>query len=382
MSGDSLDTNLLSTSRVAKDTFLPHLRASGAEEKYLSPPLSKEHRKAIMHDRFSYFHKDGFVSVDFEDALINEFSKLDHKKFRVNLSKHHIFVCGGVVNAKADISPSFRDRFIAHTANNEDKIHDAIVLAENFKDYFKENTYNDLLVFEDEIANISTLVIIFLESPGSLVELGMFCTKPNFYKKLVIVAPQERTESEDSFIYLGPLEYIRKKEETSVAIYPWPSSEQEKYDKDYLVDLCETINEKLGSLPKLVTFNKNNSGHVAFLVYEIIRLCYPILVGEIELVFEALDLNINESEINRHLYLLSKLQLISHNFYSNYRYYYPLYKDLKTVKFGKNKSDKVDDSQKIQMSINQSYVLSDEPKSRKRRSAKKQIMLKLKGEAQ
>ena len=41
LSGGSLDTNLLSTFRVAKDAFLPILRASRAEEKHLSPPLVK-----------------------------------------------------------------------------------------------------------------------------------------------------------------------------------------------------------------------------------------------------------------------------------------------------------------------------------------------------
>lgn len=324
------------------------------------------------------------MSLEFEDALIKEFQELDYSKFKVNLTRHHLFVCGGVVDVKALIPPSFRDRFIAYTGAHEESIHDAIVLAENFKDYFKENTFNDLLVFEDEIANISTLVIIFLESPGSLVELGMFCGKPDFYKKLVIVAPQEETEKEDSFIYLGPLEYIRKKEKenSSVFICPWPSPNKSEYHDDYLVDLCENIHKKLNALPKSVGFNPDNSGHMAFLVYEIIRLTYPVLLGDIELALHTLDLDVSQSEVSRHLYLLARLNLISHNLYSSYRYYYPLHKNLKTINFGRTKNDKVVESQIIQMSINQSYITQNDSQARKRRSAKRQINEKFEGESQ
>ena len=319
------------------------------------------------------------MEVDFENTIISEFEKLEYSRFKVNFSKQHIFVCGGIVDATSGIPPSFRDRFIQHSAAHHDEVDDAIVLAESFKDYFKENTYNDLLVFEDEIANLASLVLIFLESPGSLVELGMFCSRDNFYKKLLIVAPQEETESEDSFIYLGPLEHIKRKESSSVVVYPWPKNDEAEYEQDYLIDLLHHVNEKLHSSLKTSSFNKENSGHVALLVYEIIRLSYPILVGEIELALEALELSIDEGDIKRHLYLLSKLGMVSHNFYSSYTYYYPLFKDLKTVNFGRDKNNKVSDSGSIQMSINQSYIMEESIQARKRRTAKKQINIKLQG---
>lgn len=317
------------------------------------------------------------VVADFENTLYTELSRLDYNRFKVNLEKRHIFVCGGTIDPLSPVPKSFRDYFLNHTATENHDIHDAIVLAESFKDYFKENTFNDLLIFEDEIANIATLVLIFLESPGSLVELGMFCSKPAYYKKLLVVAAQDKTEDEDSFIYLGPLVHIKKKEPSSVAIYPWPK-ENVTYDKAYLDDLTASVQDKLDSVAKQVSFNKGNSGHVALLVYEIIRLSYPILIGEIEIALAALDLKVEEIEVKRHIYLLSKLGLINHNFYSSYTYYYPLLKDLKTISFGKDKYDKIPDSQSIQMNISQSYVVADSIQAKKRVAAKKQINGKLK----
>lgn len=313
------------------------------------------------------------MNNDFENALIKEFEKLNPERFKVNISKDHLFVCGGLVDPKETIPPSFRARFLDHIASHEQKIHESIVLAEEFKDYFKENTYTDLLVFEDAIASISSLIIIFLESPGSLVELGMFCSKSSFYKKLIIIAPQEETENEDSFIYLGPLEYIRRKEPSSVAIYPWPDPEKFRYEKEYLDDLCHIIKSKLDNTQRQVSYDSTNFGHSSHLIYEIIRLCYPILIGEIELALLALELDISDSEVNRHLYLLTKLGLVRCIKYSNYKYYYPNYRYLKTVNFGKNKLNKISDSLSINMAINRSYVLLEDAASKKRQSAKKLI---------
>lgn len=317
------------------------------------------------------------MAANFEDEIISQFGNLEYNRFKVNFSKQHIFVCGGIVDVSSQIPPSFRDRFIQHATSYNEKILNSIILAESFKDYFKENNYNVLLVFEDEIANLASLVLIFLESPGSLVELGMFCSRQSLYKKLLIVAPQEKTESEDSFIYLGPLEHIKRKEISSVVVYPWPKNDVVSYSKDYLDDLLDHISEKLSSVSKTSSFNPENSGHVALLIYEIIRLSYPILMGEIELALTALNLNVDEAEVKRHLYLLSKLRMINHNFYSSYRYYYPLFKDLKTVSFGKSKNNQVSDAMSIQMSINQSYIMEEGIQERKRRAARKQIIEKL-----
>lgn len=319
------------------------------------------------------------MSIKFENSIIHAFENLDISTFRVNLAIHHFFVCGGEVDITKQIPPSFRNRFLSYTLDNYRNIHDSIVLAEEFKDYFKENAYPDLLVFEDEIASISSLVIIFLESPGSLVELGMFCAKTNFYKKLVIVAPQEQTQSEDSFIYLGPLENIKKKEPTSVTVYPWPKADEPTYNNDHLLDLCEIIEQKLSKIPESMKFDKNNTGHVAHLIAEIVRISYPILISEIEYALAALDIDIFASQISRHIYLLEKLGLVRFYTYSRYKYYHPI-KDLKSlVSFTTSRSF---DVRKVSMSIQQSYILDDDSKSRKRRNAKIEINKLLDGATQ
>ncbi|WDE14387.1 hypothetical protein H3N35_03570 [Thalassomonas haliotis] len=288
-------------------------------------------------------------------------------------SPSKLFLCGGEIDATAQIPPSFRDRLYGFTAKQNESMHNSFILAEAFKDYFKDNRYPDLLVFEEDIAQASTLVIILLESPGSLVELGLFCNRPDLYHKLLIVAPQEQVSKEDSFIYLGPLEYIRKKSDSSVQVFPWPDQKIREYDSDNLEILCSSIEEKVNSLPKTESFKKENKGHIAYLIYSLVFTTYPVLTSEIELALEAMDITVSHGEISRLLYLLNKLELVNSYRYSSVTYYYPVRLDIKKVTFGKTKQGLMADLSNIRVTILQSLRLIDDESSKKRRYALKRI---------
>lgn len=321
------------------------------------------------------------MSDKFENAIIDVFESFDISNFKVNYPDHRIFVCGGPVDVKESIPQSFRHRLIASLASSHPDIEEEIVLAETFKDYFREHAYSDLLIFEDDIAQLASVVVIFLESPGSLVELGMFCTKPNFYKKLLIVAPREETEKEDSFIYLGPLEHIRKKEPSSVAIYPWPDNKVLDYPNIHMQDLSDALLEKRNTIPKNPAFNKNNSGHVALLLLEIVRLSYPILLTEIELTLVSLGLDEVRNKVTRLLYLLNRLEYLNTYEYGVYKYYYPLDRTNPRVKFGADKNSNAFDEKKLVMNLKMSYVTETNSPSRKRIAAASEIQKKLRGNA-
>ncbi|RPF12749.1 retron St85 family effector protein [Vibrio crassostreae] len=314
------------------------------------------------------------MSIKFENTIVEAYETLKVDNFKVNYPDHRIFICGGEIDVEKPVPLSFRQRLIEKLASDHPHIESEVVLAETFKDYFKEHAYNDLLIFEDDIAKLASVVVIFLESPGSLVELGMFCTKPNFYKRLLIVAPREQTESEDSFIYLGPINHIRRKEPSSVAIYPWPSKELKAYPDIHLQDLCDTLLEKRNDLPKAPSFVRENSGHVALLIQEIVRLSYPILLTEIELALTSLGLDVMQSQVTRSLYLLSKLNYLSTYEYSGYKYYYPNDKAQPRVKFGVDKQSLPFDEKKFVMKLKMSYVMDqNDGASRKRIAAGSEI---------
>lgn len=332
---------------------------------------------------YIFLRESTAVSKKFENAIIDVFEAFDVNKFKVSYPDHRIFVCGGPINVEEIVPLSFRQRLIEKLASDYPEIENEVVLAETFKDYFKEHAYSDLLIFEDDIAQLASVVVIFLESAGSLVELGMFCTKPNFYKKLLIVASREETEREDSFIYLGPLEHIRRKEPSSVAIYPWPDAQVSDYPDIHMQDLCGTLLEKRNTIPKQPTFNKNNSGHIALLLLEIIRLSYPILLTEIELALVSLGLDEDRSKVTRLLYLLHRLEYLdTYEYGGGYKFYYPFDRTSPRIKFGANKNSVTFDEKKLVMNLKMSYVIDiDDDASRKRIAAATEIQKKLKGGA-
>ena len=320
----------------------------------------------------------------FLKQLKREFFLLDKERFTVHHVRKHIFTCGGYAYVDCIHPQSFRGWFLQYTATNNQGLYDSIVLAEEFKDYFRENTFPDLLVFEDEIAKISSLIVLFLESAGSLVEFGMFSSRPDLYTKMIVVVPAEEVEAQDSFIYLGPLDYMKKKDDKSVVVYSWPDIKDGKCEEAHLVDLCECIEEKIDSLTSDTSqFDEKNSSHIAMLLLEIIRLAFPIMKTEIEYVLDLLSVTISSIEVKRHLYLLTKLDRVKVHVIGNSHYYYPVHRKEKVISWGKTKDDRKIQSDDITISLRSSYV--DDEKavttySKKRRAALKSIHDKISAE--
>lgn len=312
------------------------------------------------------------MSLDFENALIEEFGVFDSSKFTVSFVPHKIFICGGKTDGNSLIPESLRERIINHFDDSDDEIYKACIKAEDFKDYFREGAYSDLLEFEADIANIATLIIICLESPGSLVELGMFCNNPSLSHRLIAIAPQDKVEAKDSFIYLGPLANLISADESSVLVYPWPDPAVAKYDHIELIAL--DISKKLEKSRKTENFDLKNSAHIAFLIYDIVLLAHPIKISEIELALSAMDIDIKEKTISRLLYLLDQIGLVKQTIYSSVSYYYDVSGGERRVKFGTTKGGAIRDTPTIKMKLRQSYVLQDDESSKKRKLALQQIM--------
>ena len=308
------------------------------------------------------------AQLGYDEAIEDIFDGLQFFQFQIIQSNVHIFVCGGDINPSATVPASFRERFISHL-NSKTEIRDSIVLAEEFHDYFAD--FHDLLEFEDAIASVSTLIIIFLESPGSLVELGLYCSRPQYYKKLLIVVPQDKMNEMNSFIILGPVKHIQKHDESAVLVYPFPETTKLQYEIENLNDLTACVEGKLKG-PQKVNFDRENVGHLVFLTYEIIRICYPVGFKEIEIAFIAIGLDVEDKQIKKNLYLLTKLKMIQTISYSNTKFYYPV-EDKKMFTFGRKPNGRIVEETEMKMTIAQSYVGGDDDNSRKRIAAKKQI---------
>jgi predicted transcriptional regulator len=76
----------------------------------------------------------------------------------------------------------------------------------------------DLLSYEQLLANNSHMIVIVCESAGALVELGAF-TNNEYTVDKVIAAVDKKRIKDKSFIMLGPIKYLKKRNKYSVTEY-------------------------------------------------------------------------------------------------------------------------------------------------------------------
>ena len=161
--------------------------------------------------------------MDYDDFLLNEIVQWDIGKFNLIFKNPIIFLCGGDVEPiskpEARVYTSLRSYLIDYSSYIKAKIRTAVF----FKDY--SFYYDDLLEFECDIASISDLVVIILEGPVALIELGLFSVKPDIFEKLVVIQHNDFS-SELSFANLGPLQALKKSKENSVLDYNWPLNQE------------------------------------------------------------------------------------------------------------------------------------------------------------
>ena len=119
----------------------------------------------------------------------------------------YIFLCGGrISDSDHQEFLSCRDLFYSYINKNGCSFCKDIVLAEKIFEYFDHSEYQDLLHFERDLAELSSLTVIFSESPGSIAELGSFSVLNTIQERLLVVMHQDDTHQE-SFIWRGPVSF-------------------------------------------------------------------------------------------------------------------------------------------------------------------------------
>lgn len=318
------------------------------------------------------------IKEKYEDKLKNHISKWNIKNFRVCYDDQIIFLCGAKVAQNGEPQVSMRGLFHNYCKENNSNIFKKLLLAEAFKEYLKDSHYPDLISFEKDIASISSLIVIFLESSGSIAELGLFCNLTEINKKLLVIVPENEVEGKkkESFIFLGPLSYLREKiNDRSYRIYPSPEN-KDNYN-EHLELILDDVVDMVPSSGSDYTFDETNSGHLAFLLRHIISIFMPIRLMEIMMCFNILGVNQSaKSDIERMIFLLETFYHIKTHEYSGTKYYYS--ESAKgNVRLGKNNDGVTIDETGISTDIHLFIRDQDRHDDKKRRLALKGIKEKM-----
>lgn len=128
--------------------------------------------------------------------------------------------------------------------------------------------------------------------------------------------------NENSFIRLGPLRYLQGVKESSVCSYPWNNDDLAGSLSTSLKEMREDILGAISNRDDSEAFNIDNEGHIAFVIYEVIKVFRALKFMEIEAYLQAIDINITRDKLKRLLFLLDKFNLIDSSSRGHIEYYY------------------------------------------------------------
>ncbi|MPM09636.1 hypothetical protein SDC9_55958 [bioreactor metagenome] len=138
-------------------------------------------------------------------------SHLSQRKSKYITYPKFLFLCGRGINPLAGFAyeGSNRDnldKFVAKVSHN-------FVYTFLSEKLWDDNIFPqiDLLTFEEFLVDISDLIVIFVESPGTFCELGAFSTADKSFLEKTVIVVDELYEHGDSFVIKGPVTKAKRK---------------------------------------------------------------------------------------------------------------------------------------------------------------------------
>lgn len=234
---------------------------------------------------------------------------LDNSKARVINPPGYIVVCGG----PTDISPgqeciSARNVFLTQLAITSPELARRQLLPEQIKEWNHYGVYSDLLAFETDLAHLTGAVVLFVESPGSIAELGSFSCIPDLAKKLLVIIRDEYFYK-DSFIALGPIKSLEERHPGSVCVYNWNIDNTDF--APHIPHLVDTLKRFVKNPGKSESYSASSIKHKLLLIADLVDLFVVIKETEIkEWLEKYFEIPLKQPQLQQYLFLLTQLGLI------------------------------------------------------------------------
>lgn len=165
--------------------------------------------------------------------------------------------------------------------------------------------YDDLLTFEEDVCALVDSVIVFLESAGSIAELGCFIKHHDIAPKLIVIVSNQFYE-EPSFIKYGLLKHLEKNEE-KIQVVTSGGSSLTKEESDFISDL---VLDRFDTLPKTETFRFENIRHILYLIVDFVDLLQVARISDIQSFLKHAQISIEKKRLEQMLLTLKSVELI------------------------------------------------------------------------
>ena len=259
-----------------------------------------------------------YTLVDFARSL-----RVDRCK--IQNTPNFIFVCGGPTAIQASYL-SARDFFNRHLQRKKPAWAERVKLVEDVNAGFHtDNAFPDLLELENYLAHLAAAIVLFVESPGSIAELGAFAASDALRPKILTVL-NTFYNSDQSFIADGPIRKIRNVNEEFVQSYHWNPEQlntvatKKEFD-DVANRLTEVLEQHESRRSRQLAFKTTKTSHTLLLVADLIRISGVVSKSDVVNCLEELSCEDALTSLGHHLSVLQTVDFIKKRRRSNQTFY-------------------------------------------------------------
>lgn len=288
----------------------------------------------------------GSMSGTVKDLL----SYIDLNEVRFRWPSNFIFFCGGQSTDDEKDPVSLR-HYLLKERNIGRKINAEIVLAEAANQLYRDTDYKDLISYEEDIAKISSIVLLIAESAGSLSELGAFVATDHLRQKLYVIM-QEQFHDAESFVRFGPIKRLENEKSTRVAFYPWRVNGRNRIVKssiyEHVPELVNFVNLRLSEITQSFKFGATDNAPLQdfLIVLWLTHVSQAITREKIREYSLLLGHEISNSRIDKCFYCMKLAGWMDKYAYSGSRYYYTKFSKDFVERFSFQSKSPINDSRR------------------------------------
>lgn len=261
--------------------------------------------------------------------LTQLFGDLDKSKLRVSRPRKFIFLCGGAIPDSARARPQNLRDYLCRIRPLDRFFN--IVLAEQAIDMYLQSNYRDLIAFEEDLARISSLVIVITESAGSLAELGSFSSLGSISPSLKLIVSEEHSRAR-SFVRYGPIQRIKAKR-SNVGVYDWKSHKKTgqlnvaSAEKHY-GSIKSFIGRAYKDIPASIIYEElHEKTRPIYVIYWIVYLFVAVSPSILYDAVRGVGFVLSDEEIRNLIYCMELAKWIAVIPYGGVDYFYVLHND-------------------------------------------------------
>ena len=239
------------------------------------------------------------------------------------------FLCGGPHDARLNPPGSVRSLLWREiSSGRHSDLSERMKLAEEIQDWFRDGKYRDLVTFEEHLASLASVILLVVESAGSIAELGAFSASNSITEKLIAVVPEHHFD-DDSYIRLGPINRIEFSAGRPTLVLDWHDVDVLGRHSPNVLKLEPMLGEILEAVRSLLAAPRGEKNfkwdvpcHVMILICELCDLFGALIEREIKSYVSTVAPEIEASTVEQYLFLLTSCGLLGLKASSGGRYYH------------------------------------------------------------